>query len=302
MERFAGPYEDIPFDYYVQLPIGLIPKAGNKTCLIFHLSYEFKSGNGSVNSHTPKEKCTVKYNDLDEVIRKSLRLLDSLGKTSAIIWYGKTDVQSAFRLIPTKPGQWWLMIMKAQHPITHKWYYFVDKCLAFRHSISCAIFQHFSNVLAHSSRAKRSTEMKYSMDLTNYLDDFLFLALSQLACNQMLQGFLKICGLMGVPISLEKTEWVVIVIVFLGILLDGKRKILVIPEEKRLKALNTINELLDKRSAIVKELQSLAGLLNFLNRAIHPGRAFTRRMYSKFSGVVKIDGFGNKNRGELTKL
>ena len=35
---------------------------------------------------------------------------------------------------------------------------------------------------------------------------------------------------------------------------------------------------------MVKELQQLAGLLNFLCRAIFPGRAFTRRMYAQFSG------------------
>ena len=41
--------------------------------------------------------------------------------------------------------------------------------------------------------------------------------------------------------------------------------------------------MLDRKKATVKELQSLAGLLNFLNRAIVPGRAFTRRMYAKCS-------------------
>ena len=32
--RFAGPYESIPFDNYVQSPIGLVPKKGGKTRLI----------------------------------------------------------------------------------------------------------------------------------------------------------------------------------------------------------------------------------------------------------------------------
>ena len=36
----------------------------------------------------------------------------------------------------------------------------------------------------------------------------------------------------------------------------------------------------------MKEIQSLAGLLNFLHRAIVLGCAFTRRMYSKFSGAT----------------
>ena len=33
----------------------------------------------------------------------------------------------------------------------------------------------------------------------------------------------------------------------------------------------------------MKQVQSLTGFLNFLNRAIMPGRAFTRRMYAKLS-------------------
>ena len=46
--------------------------------------------------------------------------------------------------------------------------------------------------------------------------------------------------------------------------------------------------MIDKRSSKVKPLQQLAGLLNFLNRAIVLGRAFTRRMYEKFSGFAQV--------------
>ena len=44
LKRVAGPFDVIPFDNFMQLPIGLVPKAGNKTRLIFHLSYEFEKG------------------------------------------------------------------------------------------------------------------------------------------------------------------------------------------------------------------------------------------------------------------
>ena len=42
----------------------------------------------------------------------------------------------------------------------------------------------------------------------------------------------------------------------------------------------------DKRRATVKEIQRLAGTLNFLCCVVQPGRAFTRRMYSKFAGIT----------------
>ena len=40
-KRVAGPYDKIPFENEIQSPVGLVPKAGSKTRLIFHLSYHF---------------------------------------------------------------------------------------------------------------------------------------------------------------------------------------------------------------------------------------------------------------------
>ena len=40
-------------DCMVQSPVGLVPKSGGKTRLIFHFSYHFKNGNQSVNYWTP---------------------------------------------------------------------------------------------------------------------------------------------------------------------------------------------------------------------------------------------------------
>ena len=40
--RIAGPFEKIPFTNFMQSPIGLVPKTGGKTHLIFHLSFNFK--------------------------------------------------------------------------------------------------------------------------------------------------------------------------------------------------------------------------------------------------------------------
>ena len=70
--QYAGPFNTIPYKNFIQSPIGLVPKAGNKTRLIFHLSFKFVDANGvnigSVNNCTPRELCSVKYNDLDIMI------------------------------------------------------------------------------------------------------------------------------------------------------------------------------------------------------------------------------------------
>ena len=68
--RVAGPFEEILYKNFIQSPIGLVPKAGgDQTRLNFHLSYNFKTdGLGSLNSYTPRDKCSVKYRDLDYAV------------------------------------------------------------------------------------------------------------------------------------------------------------------------------------------------------------------------------------------
>ena len=116
-----------------------------------------------------------------------------------------------------------------------------------------------------------------------------------LRCNLMISEFLKMCNEIGIPIAEEKTEWASPWVVFLGFLLDGVWMILAIPEEKRIKAINLLTQLSEKKKATVKELQVLCGFLNFLSRAIHPGRVFTRRMYAKFSKVLDIKTFDTES-------
>ena len=119
--------------------------------------------------------------------------------------------------------------------------------------------------------------------LTNYLDDFLILARLLEQCNYRLGQFILLCKEIGFPLSADKTIWGCLQMVFLGILLNGQTLTLSIPLEKRLHAQQMISCMLEKKKATVKELQQLCGFLNFLNRAIFPGRAFTRRMYAKFA-------------------
>ena len=62
-----------------------------------------------------------------------------------------------------------------------------------------------------------------------------------------------------------------------------------VPEQKRIKALNWLQKIRDSRKATVKQLQQLTGLLNFVAKAIVPGRTFTRRMYTKYSNLEQLN-------------
>ena len=288
LKRVAGLYRQIPFENYMQSPIGLVPKDnGTKTRLIFHLSYEFKDEMGSLNGNTLEHLCSVKYNDFDHAVNNCLQLIERFkkenpGQTTPVIYFGKTYIQSAFRILGLKRSCWNWLVMMARNPQTGEIFYFVDKCLPFGVSKSCALFQEFSDALNFLFEYL----VKLKKQSTNYLDDFLFLALSRIICDFLIGTFLDLCKSLNVPISMEKTQWSSPVMVFLGILLNGKMLMLGIPLEKKQKALQMINLFIDKKKATVLEVQSLCGYLNFLNKAIFPGRAFTQRMYSKYAEVI----------------
>ena len=282
--RVSGPYLTIPYQNFMQSPIGLVPKAGNKTRLIFHLSYQFSEEEKSLNCYRPKEICSVKYNDLDYAVHACLNIKEmyqSTGRFLPQLFFAKSDLVSAFRMLPIKPEHRCWLIFKATNPYNNQVAFFVDKCLPFGASISCSHFQRFSNALRHL--LEFLTGKKFAV--TNYLDDFLFIDTTAPGCNALVSKFLKLCSDISLPVSLEKTEWATTRITFLGILLDGKNFVLSIPLDKQEKARKLLEYFQDKKKATVKQLQVLTGYLNFLSKAIFPGRAFTRRIYAKYSGA-----------------
>ena len=176
-----------------------------------------------------------------------------------------------------------LLIMKVAHPETGIHYNFVDKYLPFGSLISCAIFQAFSDAIAFV------IQVKVNHPNINYLDDYLFAAALRRLCNWHVNIFMEICSSINFPVSTEKTEWAVEIIVFLGLLIDCVKKVVCIPIEKIHKALQLIDEMLSSKNnkATVLHIQKLAGFLNFLCKSIVPGRAFTTRLYALVSSKLK---------------
>ena len=265
-KRYAGPSEEVPYEYFVQSLIGLVPKdKGTKTRLIFHLSYPKKRE--SVNAGIPKDVCSVQYPDFDEAIQLCIQA----GKGCFV---RKSDMASAFRHVPMNKSQWFLLIMKAEHPLTRKIYFLVDKCLPFGSSISCAIFQEVSNGIAFL------VQVRIGKRLVNYLDDYLFAAYLRSECNEQIKIFLVVCRQINFPVSMEKTFWATQYLTFLGLLLDTVNQVVCITLEKVNKALELIEGFLCKKKATILMFQKLCGTLNFLCKCVISGKVFVRRLYA----------------------
>ena len=133
LKRYSGSFNKPPYNHYIQSPISLVPKSGGKMRLIFHLSYDFKKGepgHESVNFYTAKEKCSVKYKDLDFAVKTIFEWCEP-GKCMM----SKTDVVSAFHLVLLNFRSRKFLLMKARSPMDGKWYYFVENNLPFGSSI-----------------------------------------------------------------------------------------------------------------------------------------------------------------------
>ena len=183
--RIAGPFALPPFPNFRYSPLGIAPKKDpSEFRLIHHLSYPNGS---SVNDSTPEECSSVRYASIDDAIFV-------IKQTGAGCFMAKTDIKSAFRIIPIHPIDYSLLGMKWQDM------YYFDRCLPMGCSSSCAIFEAFSTALEWLALNRFEAS-----GVLHILDDFLFIADSREKCQADLSNFLNMCEYLGVPIAQEKT-------------------------------------------------------------------------------------------------
>ena len=112
--RIIRPFEKPPLHNLKVSPLGVIPKkVQGEYRMIHHLSFPF---GGSVNDFIPPEFCSVQYATVDDAVQ----IIKRLGRGCAL---AKTDVRSAFRIIPVHPFDYQLL------GIQWRGKYYVDRCL-----------------------------------------------------------------------------------------------------------------------------------------------------------------------------
>lgn len=266
--RIAGPFNFLPFSNLQCSPIGIVPKKEiNEFRLIHHLSYP---DGASINDFIPNELCSVSYTTVDDAIKQ----IKKLGKSCLL---AKTDIASAFRILPVHPDDHELLGTQ----FNGDFYY--DKCLPMGCSISCSIFETFSTALQWIACTKFGVPT-----MLHILDDFLFLGPPDSSiCKLALHQFMSMCDVLGVPINGEKTEGPSTTLIFLGIELDTVNMEARLPEEKIVKIQNALHSAKRRKKMTLRELQSLIGLLNFACCVVVPGRAFLRRLIALTRGVSK---------------
>ena len=243
-----------------------MPKKESKQYRIIHdLSF---GGDQSVNYHTSKSDATVTYELLDTVID----LVVECGRGALL---AKGDIENAFRILPINPDSYHLLGFKWDN----MWYY--DRCLPMGCSISCRVFESFSNSIQWILQNK--LDVKY---MSHILDDFIFVGPSgSNDCRSALSSFIALSDKVGIPIKHSKTVHPTTVATVHGIELDSGLMIARLPQDKLDKIRCLLVTLSRRKKTTLKEIQSIVGLLNFACRVIVPGRAFLRRLINLTIGV-----------------
>ncbi|XP_072037394.1 uncharacterized protein [Amphiura filiformis] len=175
----AGPFRKRPLPRLQCSPIGLVEKrTPGEYRLIQHLS--FPEG-ASINDGIPQELCKVEYTSFDEAVA----LVAGEGEGALM---AKSDIKSAFRLLPISPGDFELLGFKFEGNIS----------------------------------------------------------------------------------SIRHCQW---------------EQVVRVPEEKLRKLQEQLEKAVRSESMTLQRIQSLLGLLNFVCRAVAPGRAFMRRLIDLTKGV-----------------
>lgn len=266
--RVAGPFKERPLPNLRLSPLGLIPKSTpGEFRLIHHLSHP---KDNSVNSGIDSDLCSVQYTKFDAAIE----LVQNLGQGALL---AKSDIKSAFRLLPISPQDFDLLGFKLQG------YYYFDKCLPMGCSLSCSLFEKFSSALewiVQNKSGKRS--------VLHYLDDFLFGGKAgSTQCKDLLECFLASCENLGVPIAEEKTLGPCTVLCFLGLEIDTVNLTIKIPAAKVVEICEKLENVFSKQKVTLREMQSLIGALHFACRAVRPGRTFCRRLINSIKGLTQ---------------
>ena len=264
--RVAGPFDKPPLPNFQVSPLGLVPKKVPGEFRVIHdLSYP---KGDSINSTVSKEYATIHYQPFDDLIS----VIKLLGSGTLV---AKTDIESAFRLIPIHPHDYNLL----GFVVDGKFYY--DRCLPMGSSVSCRTFELFSNALHWILENK--CQVAYVWHL---LDDFVVCGPPDSpACTESLKCVLDLAESLGVPINHSKTVAPTPCLTVVGIEVDTDSMQLRLPEDKLLHARDLCKQFRVKRKVTLRQLQSLIGFLNFACNVVVPGRAFLRRLIDLTKGV-----------------
>lgn len=262
--HIAGPFVSPPFENLHCSPLGAREKDDGSYRLIMDLSFPFGD---SVNDHISKDDFAVQYTGFDS----ATDLVRKMGKNCLMF---KMDIKHAFRVLPIKPSQWFLMGFQWEG------LYFIDFRLPFGLRSSPGIFTRFADAVCWI--LQNVYHLPYTI---HYADDYFFVALYPNSAVKDFSLAIKAFEDLGIPIASEKTIPPTTRLPFLGIIIDSSDLSMCVPEDKKSEVMDLLTKWNNRKKCTKTELLSFTGKLSVICRVVKPGRIFLRRLYDLTKNV-----------------
>lgn len=251
-----GYYEVVSAPPLIVSPMGVIPKPEGGVRLIHDCSLPRGS---SVNDY-----CSSDWH------QKFSRVDDAAALVTEGCFMAKVDLQSAYRSVKISDHSKQVTGLKWQ--FGSRTVYLRDTRLCFGSKLSPGIFHRLT-------QAVRRMLIRRGLTATVvYLDDFFIKADTLKECAEAMNLLIALLRKLGFQINWKKVVDPSTKIIFLGIEIDSIAMCLRLPDEKLTQVRHELSLFLNRKRASKKQLQSLAGKLNFCASVVYGGRVFSRRI------------------------
>ena len=272
-DTLLGPFLISPFKVEVTgvSPMSTRPKKGTtKRRVIVDLSWP--PGGASVNEYIPKDSfmeqpVKLVYPTIDKLCRRAAQI-----GSKAFGW--KKDMERAFRQVPLDPLAWSFLGVCWEGLL----YFDLAEVMGCRSAPY--VMQRVTSMIRH-------VMVNLQHCTFNYVDDFMGIDL----ITRAWEAFNTLGHLLrdlGVNEAEDKMVAPCQIIEFLGIIFDFIRQLILVPQDK-LKEIRLELRRVGRGMVTMKQLQSLAGKLQFAATCVRPGRVFIIRLYQK---IAELDRLG----------
>ena len=206
-------------------------------------------------------------------------LQDAIDLITPNCFLAKIDLKSAYRSVRTHPADHHLLGLSWEFSRGQK-QYLVDTRLPFGSRLAPGIFNELS-------QAVRRMMERRGHQVVAYLDDYLCIGESYedcLSCVNVLCGLLR---RLGFAINYSKVEGPAQRITFLGITLDTVTQTVELPQRKLSELYDTLLDMYSRPKVTKRQLQSLAGKLNWATQCVYGGRYHLRRIIDSYRDLKK---------------
>lgn len=247
-------------------PLAAIPKDDGSVRIIHDASVPEGS---SLNDYT--EHHSVRYKTIQDACKLAKR-----GYFCA-----KVDLQGAYRSVGVHPDDYKATGVAWKFQGDEEETYLFDSRLCFGSKCGPSHFTRISNAITRIAH-KHGYE-----NILSYIDDFLLVFESKEKCNEALQFLLALLRRLGFNISWKKVVCPTQHVTFLGVDIDTRNCELSLGAKKLSELHDKLLAFKNRARASKKQLQSLAGSLNWACQVLRGGRFFLRRILDNIRHAVK---------------